>query len=259
MDLGLAGRTAIVCGSSRGLGRACAESLAREGVALVVNGRTEATVRAAADELAAAHDVPVTGVTADIDTEAGRAALLEACPAPDILVTNNAGPPPMSFADATPDAWRAALESNLLAALFLVQAVLPGMRERRFGRIVNITSAMVMSPHPMMVLSVAARTGLTGAMKAVSRDAVADNVTINNILPERIDTARQRQMADLAVAIKGITLDEAYAEIASTIAAGRLGRPDEVGDACAYLCSAQAGFIAGQNLRLDGGSYEGVF
>ena len=145
MDLGLAGRTAIVCGSSRGLGRACAESLAREGVALVVNGRTEATVRAAADELAAAHGVPVTGVTADIDTEAGRAALLEACPAPDILVTNNAGPPPMGFADATPDAWRAALESNLLAALFLVQAVLPGMRERRFGRIVNITSASVKS------------------------------------------------------------------------------------------------------------------
>ena len=258
MDLGLGGRWAIVCGSSRGLGRACAESLAREGVHLVVNGRTEQAVTEAEGELAATFGVEVTGVTADIDTETGRRTLLGACPEPDILVTNNAGPPPVAFLDAEPEAWRAALESNLLAPLALVRSVLPGMRERRFGRIVNITSAMVTAPNPMMTLSVGARTGLTGVMKAVSREVVADNVTINNLLPERIDTGRQRQMADLAVAVKGITLEEAYAEIAATIAAGRLGRPHEVGDACAYLCSVQAGYIAGQNLHLDGGSYQGL-
>jgi len=258
MDLGLKGRRAVVCGSSRGLGRACAESLAREGVDLVVNGRTEATVNSAVEELSARYGVAVVGVTADIDTDVGRAALLGACPEPDILVTNNAGPPPMAFADTDAAAWRAALDANLLAPLMLVHAVLGGMRARRFGRIVNITSAMVTSPNPMMTLSVGARTGLTGVMKAVSKDVVADNVTINNILPERIDTARQRQMADLAVAIKGISLEEAYADIAASIAAGRLGRPEEVGDACAFLCSAQAGFISGQNLHLDGGSYEGV-
>jgi 3-oxoacyl-[acyl-carrier protein] reductase len=225
MDLGLRGRRAVVCGSSRGLGRACAESLAREGVDLVVNGRTEATVAAAADQIAAAFGVDVVGVTADIDTEDGRRALLDACPAPDILVTNNAGPPPLAFADAGAAAWRAAIDANLLAPLFLVQAVLPGMRARRFGRVVNITSAMVTSPNPLMTLSVGARTGLTGVMKAVSKEVVADNVTINNILPERIDTDRQRQMADLAVALKGISLEQAYADIAATIAAGRLGRP----------------------------------
>jgi len=224
----------------------------------VVNGRTDATVRAAVEGISASYRVEIVGVTADIDTDEGRRALLDACPAPDILITNNAGPPPMAFADTDAAAWRSALDANLLAPLLLVQAVLGGMRERRFGRIVNITSAMVTSPNPMMTLSVGARTGLTGVMKAVSREVVSDNVTINNILPERIDTDRQRQMADIAVAVKGISLQEAYAEIAATIAAGRLGRPEEVGDACAYLCSAQAGFISGQNLHLDGGSYAGV-
>jgi 3-oxoacyl-[acyl-carrier protein] reductase len=132
------------------------------------------------------------------------------------------------------------------------------MRARRFGRIVNITSAMVKSPHVLMTPSVGARAGLTGVMKAVARDVVADNVTINNLLPERIDTARQRQMAELAVAVRGITREEAYQEIAATIPAGRLGRPDEVGDACAFLCAAQSGYLTGQNLQLDGGAYEGL-
>jgi len=249
---------AVVCGSSRGLGRACAEALAREGVHVVVNGRTPAPVEETASWLAATYPVAVTGVVADIDTVEGRATLLAACPDPDILITNNAGPPPTAFVDTDLDAWRSALEANLLAPVQLVQAVIGGMRARRFGRIVNITSAMVKSPHPMMTLSVGARTGLTGVMKALSKQVARDNVTINNILPERIDTDRQRQMADLAVALKGITLEEAYAEMASTIAAGRLGRPEEVGDACAYLCSAQAGFLSGQNLQLDGGSYEGL-
>jgi len=258
VDLGIAGRTALVCASTRGLGRACAEALAAEGVAVVVNGRDHVTVGAAAAELAGRHGVPARGVAADLDTAEGRAALLAACPDPDILVTNNAGPAPAAFTDVTADAWLAALGSNMLAAVELVQAVLPGMRARRFGRIVNITSAMVKSPHALMTPSVGARAGLTGVMKAVARDVVADNVTVNNLLPERIDTGRQRQMAELAVAVRGVTLEEAYAEIAATIPAGRLGRPEEVGEACAFLCGAGAGYLTGQNLQLDGGAYEGL-
>jgi len=256
MDLGIAGRRALLCGSTRGLGLACAESLAREGVDLVINGRSGAAEVAA--ELAAAFDVSVLGVDADLNTEAGRSALLDACPEPDILVTNNAGPPPSMFVDTTPEAWQAALTANLLAPLQMIQAVLPGMRARRFGRIVNITSAMVTTPNVLMTPSVAARAGLTGVTKAIAGDCAVDNVTVNNLLPERINTGRQRQMADMAVAIRGITLEEAYAEIAATIAAKRLGRPDEVGDACAYLCSVQASFVSGLNMHIDGGSYRGL-
>lgn len=256
MDLGIAGRRALLCGSTRGLGLACAESLAREGVDIVINGRSRAAEVAA--ELAAEFDVSVLGVDADINTESGRGALLAACPEPDILVTNNAGPPPSMFVDTTPAAWRAAVTANMLAPLQMIQAVLPGMRERRFGRIVNITSAMVTTPNILMAPSVAARAGLTGVTKAIAGDVAADNVTVNNLLPERIDTGRQRQMADFAVATRGITLEEAYAEIAATIAAKRLGRPDEVGDACAYLCSVQASFVSGLNMHIDGGSYRGL-
>jgi 3-oxoacyl-[acyl-carrier protein] reductase len=173
-------------------------------------------------------------------------------------VTNNAGPPPASFGEVTAAGWLAALQANMLAAIEIVQAVLPDMRARHFGRIVNITSAMVKSPNPLMTPSVAARAGLTGVMKAVSREVAPDNVTINNLLPERIDTDRQRQMAGLAVSATGITLEEAYAAMVDTIPAGRIGRPEEVGDACAFLCSAQAGYITGQNLQLDGGAYGGL-
>ena len=201
----------------------------------------------------------VTAVAGDISLDATRAALLAACPSPDILVTNNGGPPPGRFQDWSRDDWIAAVEANMLAALLLIRDVIDGMVERGFGRIVNITSAMVMAPMSPLGLSSAARAGLTAAAKGISRDVAAANVTINNLLPERIDTDRQRQMADLAVAIKGITLDEAYEEIAQTIAAKRLGRPAEFGDACAFLCSAQAGYITGQNLHLDGGSYAGAF
>jgi len=256
VDLGIAGRRALLCGSTRGLGLACAESLAREGVDIVINGRSGAAEVAA--ELAAQFDVSILGVDADINTEAGRNALLAACPEPDILLTNNAGPPPSMFVDTTPEAWQAALTANMLAPLQMIQAVLPGMRERRFGRIVNITSAMVTTPNVLMTPSVAARAGLTGVTKAIAGDCAVDNVTVNNLLPERINTGRQRQMADMAVATRGITLDEAYAEIAATIAAKRLGRPEEVGDACAYLCSVQASFVSGLNMHIDGGSYRGL-
>jgi len=256
MDLGIAGRRALLCGSTRGLGLACAESLAREGVDIVINGRSGAAEVAA--ELAAQFGVSVVGVDADINTEAGRNALLAACPEPDILVTNNAGPAPSVFVDTTPEAWQAAVTGNMLAPLQMIQAVLPGMRERRFGRIVNITSAMVTTPNVLMTPSVAARAGLTGVTKAIAGGCAADNVTVNHLLPEQINTRRPRQMADFAVATRGITLDEAYAEIAATIAAKRLGRPEEVGDTCAYLCSVQASYMSGLNLHIDGGSYRGL-
>jgi 3-oxoacyl-[acyl-carrier protein] reductase len=259
MDLGLAGKKAIVCASSRGLGRACATSLAREGAVVVINGRHRDRLREAAEGIRAATGSTVVEVVADVSTAAGREALLAACPEPDVLVTNNGGPPPVAFADSTQEQWRAALEANLLSAVFLIQAVLPGMRRRRFGRIVNVTSAMVKSPHPLMGLSTAARTGLTALVKAVSKEAAADDVTLNNLLPERFDTDRQRELARLAMAVKHIGYEEARAEQAAQVAARRLGRPEEFGDACAFLCSVQAGFISGQSLALDGGSYAGLF
>ena len=258
MDLGIHGRRAIVCASSRGLGLACADALAREGVDLTLNGRDPEALDAAVRELAARHTVRVTGVAGDIGDAATREALLAACPAPDILVNNNGGPPPGRFADWDRDAWIAALDANMLAPLAMIRAVLDGMVERRFGRIVNITSAMVKTPLSPMGLSTGARTGLTSVAKALSKDVASANVTINNLLPERIDTGRQREMAELHASLAGITIEEAYEHMAGTIAAGRLGRPEEVGDACAYLCSAQAGFISGQNLQLDGGSFGGL-
>ena len=257
MDLGIAGRRALVCASSSGLGLACAAALAREGCEVWINGRDAERLEAARAQLAASGAV-VHAVAADLVTPAGRDALLAACPEPDILVNNNAGPPPGELADWDHAAWIAALEANLLAPLLLVRAVLPGMRARRFGRIVNITSAMVKSPRATMALSTTARTGLTAFCKAMSFEAAADNVTLNNLLPERIDTPRQQQMAERLMQRDGIDLDEARRRIAMSIAARRMGRPEEFGDACAYLCSAQAGFISGQNLQLDGGSYPGL-
>lgn len=258
MDLGIRGRTAIVCGSSRGLGRACAESLAREGVNVVINGRTAESVHATAAEVETTFGVTAMPVVADIDTVDGRSALLAACPMPDMLITNNAGPRPADFASTDLEAWRAALDSNMLAPIMLIRGVIEGMRERRFGRIINITSAMVKSPHPLMTLSIGARTGLTGVMKALSKQVVCDNVTINNLLPERFDTDRQRFMAELVMKTTGVTWEVARAQQVATIAAGRLGDPNEFGDMCAFLCSAQAGYTSGQNIQLDGGSYEGL-
>ena len=259
MDLGIAGRRAIICASSRGLGFACADSLAGEGVHITLNGRDAERLAAAVDALSARHQgVEVRSVAGDIGDPATRDALLAACPEPDILVNNNGGPPPGRFADWDRDAWIAALDANMLAPLAMIRAVLDGMVARRFGRIVNITSAMVKTPLPPMGLSTGARTGLTSVCKALSKDVAKANVTINQLLPERIDTARQRQMAELHASMAGISVDEAYEHMARTIAAGRLGRPEELGDACAFLCSAQAGFISGQNLQLDGGSYGGL-
>ena len=258
MDLGIRGRNAIVCASSRGLGKACALSLAKEGVNVVINGRDADTLARTADEISKQTDVTVTQIVGDLDAEEGRKALLAACPAPDILINNNGGPPPGAFAQWGEAEWSDALQSNLLAPIFMIKAVIEGMRDRKFGRIVNITSAMVKSPRAPMGLSTAARSGLTALCKGLSQEVVKDNVTINNMLPERFDTDRQKQMAELAVAFKKITMEEARAEIAETIAAKRMGDPKEFGDMCAFLCSAQAGFTSGQNIQLDGGSYPGL-
>ncbi len=258
MDLGIRGRRAIVCASSRGLGRACAESLAREGVHVVLNGRDESALSSTVQAISAANDVEVGSVAGDIADASVQAALLEACPDPDILINNNGGPPPGRFALWDRDTWIAALDANMLAPLAMIRAVLDGMVERRFGRIVNITSAMVKTPIAPMGLSTGARAGLTSMSKALSREVVRANVTINNLLPERIDTDRQHHMAELRSKLAGVSLEQAYDEMVASIAAGRLGRPEELGDACAFLCSAQAGFISGQNLQLDGGSYAGV-
>ena len=259
MDLGIAGRTAIVAASSRGLGFACADALAREGVHVTINGRDVASLTQAAEQLSSQHAVEITTVAGDVAEAETQVALLAACAEPDILVTNNGGPTPGRFADWGRDEWIAALDANMLAPLAMIRAVLDGMVARRFGRIVNITSAMVKTPLAPMGLSTGARTGLTSVAKALSKDVAKANVTINNLLPERIDTSRQRQMAELHASMANISVDEAYAHMARSIAAGRLGRPEEFGDACAFLCSAQAGYISGQNLQLDGGSSAGIF
>jgi 3-oxoacyl-[acyl-carrier protein] reductase len=258
MDLGIKGRKAIVCASSRGLGKACAMSLAREGCEIVINGLDTARLDAAAADIRKATGATVVPVAANINTQAGRDALVGACPDADILVNNNVGPPPGKLEDWTHEVWLRALEANMLAPILLIRALVPGMRQRRFGRIINITSAMVKSPRPVMGLSTAARAGLTAFCKALSLDIAADNVTINNLLPERFDTDRQRFMAERMMVQDKITLDEARRQITDTIAAKRFGMPLEFGDACAFLCGDQAGFISGQNLQLDGGSYPGL-
>jgi 3-oxoacyl-[acyl-carrier protein] reductase len=258
MDLGIAGRKALVCASSQGLGLACATALAREGCVVFINGRDQARLEAAAEHIRTETGAAATPVAADIVTEEGREKLVEACPDADILINNNAGPAPGNFVDWGHKEWLVALEANMLAAISMMRALVPGMRERKFGRIVNITSAMVKSPAAHMSLSTSARAGLTAASKALSRDVAVDNVTINNLLPERIDTDRQRFMAERIMKLENIDRDEARRRIVATIPAGRFGAPGEFGDACAFLCSAQAGFISGQNLQLDGGAYRGL-
>jgi len=259
MDLGITGRTALLTASSRGLGKACAVALAREGVDITINGLAEDHLTETAGEIRTETGVQVTTVAADVNTAEGRAALLAACPDPDILVNNNWGPPPGNWEDFEYADWLQAVESNMLAPIMMIKGVVGGMRRRNFGRIVNITSQMVKSPFSVMALSAGARAGLTAACKALSRDVAADNVTINNLLPERIDTERQVYMARRRAESSGMTYEAARQEMVDSIAAGRMGTPDEFGRACAYLCSAHSGYISGQNLQLDGGSYRGAF
>ena len=258
MDLGVNGKKAIVCASSKGLGKACAKALMEEGVSVVINARGEEQLSEAYKELSKIDKDRVSMVVADLNTEEGREKIVESCPDADILINNNNGPPPVNFLDTDKDAWLEALESNMLAAIFMIQGLLPGMKQRKFGRIINITSAMVKSPHPMMSLSTSARTGLTAFSKGLSKEVAKDNVTINNLLPERFDTDRQVFMTEMLMKNQNISRDEARSQIASSIAANRFGKPEELGATCAFLCSQQASFISGQNIQLDGGSYEGL-
>ena len=258
MDLGVNGKKAIVCASSKGLGKACAKALMEEGVSVVINARGEEQLSETYKELSKIDKDRVSMVVADLNTEEGREKIVETCPDADILINNNNGPPPVNFLDTDKDAWLKALESNMLAAIFMIQALLPGMKQRKFGRIINITSAMVKSPHPMMSLSTSARTGLTAFSKGLSKEVAKDNITINNLLPERFDTDRQVFMTEMLMKNQNISRDEARSQIASSIAANRFGKPEEFGATCAFLCSQQASFISGQNIQLDGGSYEGL-
>ncbi|NMF87028.1 SDR family oxidoreductase [Aromatoleum petrolei] len=258
MDFGINGRRAIVCASSRGLGKACALALAQEGCTVILNGRDEERLSLAADEIARETGVRPATVVADLDTERGRQLLLAACDEPDILVTNNGGPAPGRIEDWDHAVWLGAIEANMLSGILLIQAVVGGMRKRKFGRIVNITSAMVKSPHLPLGLSTAARAGLTAFSKALSRAVARDNVTINNLLPERIETDRLRYMIEQQATRAGCSFEEARNDMLKPVAAGRFGRPEEFAAACAFLCSMQASYISGQNLQVDGGSYSGL-
>jgi len=259
MDLGLSGRTALVCGASKGLGLGCAESLAREGVAVTLVARGAEALEAAAAAIRAATGVTVTAVAADITTPEGRAAALAACPAPDILVTNAGGPKPGDFRDWDRDVWIAALDANMLTPIELIRATVDGMIARRFGRIVNITSGAVKAPIDILGLSNGARSGLTGFVAGLARKTVAHNVTINNLLPGPFETDRLRDTARQWSKQTGKSEETVLAERRAANPSGRFGTPAEFGDACAYLCSAQAGFITGQNLLMDGGNYPGTF
>lgn len=241
MDLRIAGRKAIVCASSAGLGYACARALARAGCTVVLNGRRADVLDRAAADLRAETGADVTAIMADVATAAGRQGLLAACPEPDILITNSGGPPKKDFREITDDDWSQALANNMLSAVSLITQCVDGMMARDFGRIVNITSMTSVRPMPNLDLSNAARLGLTGFVAGVSRQVAGKNVTINNLLPGAFATARARALSGDA------------REIIAAIPAKRLGDPAEFGDACAFLCSASAGYIIGQNILIDGG------
>ncbi|MBP2227454.1 3-oxoacyl-[acyl-carrier protein] reductase [Azospirillum agricola] len=258
MDLGIAGRRALVCAASKGLGKACALALAREGVHVTLTARSADALEAAAAEIRAATGVTVTTAAGDIATEEGRAAALAACPEPDILVNNAGGPPPGDFRDWEREDWIRALDANMLAPILLIKATVDGMIGRRFGRIVNITSGAVKAPIPILGLSNGARTGLTGFVAGLSRQTVKHNVTINNLLPGPFETDRLRKTMEGGAKASGRSIDEEMDLRRQSNPAGRFGDPDEFGAACAWICSARSGFMTGQNILLDGGAYAGT-
>lgn len=258
MDLGIEGRTAIVCASSRGLGRACATALARAGVRVAINGRDADLLERVRDEIAVETGAEVVAVAGDMSTEEGRAALVGAFPEVDILVNNNGGPPPRDFRAVDHEAMIAGLEANMMAPIALIQAVVDGMVARRFGRIVNITSGSVKMPIAGLDLSSGARAGLTGFVAGVARSVVHANVTINNLLPGMFDTDRIAALVESQSRQSGRSADEIRRQREQGIPAKRFGDPAEFGAACAFLCSAEAGYITGQSLLIDGGAFPGI-
>jgi 3-oxoacyl-[acyl-carrier protein] reductase len=259
MDLGIAGRKAIVCASSRGLGRACALRLAEAGCEVVVNGRDAARTEATAGEIRKATGAKVHAVVADVGTPAGQAALFAACPEPDILVNNNAGPPFRDFRELDRQKMIDGVIANMIVPIELLQRAIDPMMAKKFGRIVNITSGSVKMPLVGLDLSSGARAGLTAFLAGVARSVAGSNVTINCLLPGPFDTDRLRSNNEMTAKKQGITLEQAEKARAAAVPAKRFGEPDEFGAACAFLCSAHAGYITGQNLLMDGGIFPGAF
>jgi 3-oxoacyl-[acyl-carrier protein] reductase len=259
MDLGLSGKRAIVCASSRGLGKACAMRLAEAGCEVYINGRDEAVLKATAQEISTQTGATIHVVIADVSTLEGQKALLKACPNPDILVNNNGGPPLKDFRQLSREAMMEGVTANMIAPIELIQGVIEGMIERKFGRIINITSGSVKMPLTGLDLSSGARAGLTAFVAGVARQVAAHNVTINNILPGPFETDRLMGANKRVAQMQNKTLEQVEAERKKNIPANRFGQPDEFGAACAFLASSHAGFITGQNLLLDGGAFNGAF
>jgi len=259
MDLGISGRQALVCGASRGLGKACAVALAREGVDLTIVARTRAALEQTADEIARATGVKVVPIAADLTAGEGRAAAIAACPQPDILINNSQGPLPGDFHDWSRDDWIAALDDMMLGPIEMIRLSLDGMTARGFGRIVNIVSRSVKVPQAELGLSNGARSGLVGFAGGLARQVAARNVTINNLLPGIFDSDAQHRHIRGLLPGSGKTFDQIFRERAQACTAKRYGDPTEFGAYCAFLCSAHAGYITGQSLLIDGGSYPGAF
>jgi 3-oxoacyl-[acyl-carrier protein] reductase len=259
MDFGIAGKKALVCAASKGLGKGCAMALAQEGAELVILARGKDALEATAAEIRKSTGVKVTTVACDITTPEGHAAALAACPNPDILVNNAGGPPPGDFSEWTRDTWIKALDANMLTPIELIRKTVDGMIARRFGRIINVTSSSVKAPIEILGLSNGARTGLTGFVAGLARKTVKDNVTINNLLPGAMETDRLRANFEATAKNRQISVDQARAERIASIPAGRLGTIEDFGAACAFLCSQQASYITGQNWLVDGGAYPGTF
>jgi len=259
MDLGIRGRKAIVCASSKGLGRGCAAALAEAGCELVVNGRDAAQLAKTADELRRAWNVKVTEVAGDVSQPDVQKALLAACPDPDILVNNNGGPPFRDFRELDRQKILDGVTQNMVTPIELIKAVLDGMTERGFGRIVNITSLSVYMPIPGLDLSSGARAGLTSFLSGIARTVMERNVTINNLLPGKLDTERLRGPHEPGSVEDPAAAAARKARISADIPAKRLGTPEEFGQICAFLCSVHAGYLTGQNIPVDGGLYVSAF
>ncbi|MES0811028.1 SDR family oxidoreductase [Roseibium sp. SCPC15] len=259
MDLGLQGKKAIICASSRGLGKGCAEALAEAGCDIVLNGRNEAVLAATKAALQEAHGVNVTSIAADVSTKEGQASLLAACPDPDILVNNNGGPPRRDYSELDRDALLEGAVQNFVTPIELIQAVVPGMKERGFGRIVNITSLSVKMPIEGLDLSSGARAGLTAFLAGVCRQLAPHGITINNLLPGKMDTDRLKGGFERSAQQSGKSVEAVRAAQAAEIPAQRFGNAEEFGQTCAFLCSRHAGYITGQNLLMDGGLYPAAF
>jgi len=259
MDFGLRGRTAIVCAASMGLGRSCAAALGGEGVKLVIVARRSEILERAADEIRSATGADIVAVAADVTTQEGRDAILAACPTPDILVNNAGGPPAGDFRDWDRGDWIKALDANMLAPIELMKSTIDGMISRQFGRIVNVTSHAVKAPVAMLGLSNGARSGLTGFVAGLARATAEHNVTINNLLPGTFDTDRLKSNLQALAASTKRSTEAVTEDIRASNPSRRFGRPEEFGATCAFLCSAQAGYITGQNILIDGGAFPGTF